>query len=138
MPATINMQDMRYLNLLDKITRVRTRFCFKYNEAIYFCVPKQLVSKTVGENGRNVKRMSEIIRKKIKIIPIPNGIQHAKPFIESIIAPITFKNLEITDDEMILTARSQNKASLFGRNKRRLIEMQKIVKDFFGKEFRIV
>ena len=68
MVNTLNMQDIRYLNLFNKITRVSTRFCFKYNEAIIFCVPKQLVSKAVGEGGRNVKHISEILKRKIKII----------------------------------------------------------------------
>ena len=39
---------------------------------------------------------------------------------------------------LILTAGSQSKAALIGRNKRRLLELQRIAKDYFGKEFRIV
>jgi hypothetical protein len=139
MTSTINMQDMRYLNLFGKVTRVDTRFCFFYNDTIYFCVPKPLLSRAVGQNGRNVKEISTILGKKIKIIPIPAGIQHAKPFIETIIFPVTFKNLEVSDKEIIITAGNmQNKAALIGRNKVRLVEMQKIVHDFFGKEFRII
>ncbi len=68
MAATINMQDMRYLNLFGKITRVNTRFCFKYNEAIVFCVPKSMISRSVGAGGKNVKQLNQILRKKIKII----------------------------------------------------------------------
>jgi len=138
MPNTINMQDMRYLNLFEKMTRVQTRYCFKYNEFIVFCVPKHLVSAAIGEDGRNVKRMSEILRKRIKVIPIPDGIYHIKQFIEAIISPIRFKDLNISGNEVVLTAGSQNKAALIGRNKRRLLEMQKIMKDYFNKDFRIV
>ena len=138
MVNTIDMEDMRHLNLFGKITQVGTRFCFNYNEMIVFCVPKQLISKAVGENGRNAKQISEILRRKIKIIPQPQGIHHARDFIQTIVSPIAFKDLEIKDNEMILTAGSQSKAALLGRNKRRLIEMQKIVKSFFGKEFRII
>ena len=144
MTKVINMQDLRYLNLFEKITRISTRFCFKYNEAIIFCVPKRLVSKGVGAGGENIKHLSRILRRKIKIIPIPQGIQHAKIFISAIVSPVTFKDLEITEDtikgasEIILNAGSQNKAALIGRNKRRFLEMQQIVRDFFGKEFRIV
>jgi len=132
------MQDMRYLNLFGKITRVSTRFCFKYNEAIVFCVPMRFVSQSVGERGENIKKMSEILRKRIKVIPAPRGIQDAKKFIEAIVSPVKFNGLEVTDNEIVLTAGSHNKAALIGRNKRRLLEMQGIVKDFFDKEFRIV
>ncbi len=138
MVNTIDMQDMRYLNLFGKVTRVSTRFCFKYNEAIIFCVPKALIPKAIGEGGRNIKQINEILRKRIKIIPVPRGIQDVKLFIGAIVKPVTFKDLEIKDNEIILTAGSLNKAALIGRNKRRFLEMQKIVKDFFGKEFRIV
>lgn len=137
MMSILDMQDIRYLNLFGKITKIRTRFCFKYNETMFFCVPKNLLSKCIGENGRNVRQISEILRKKIKIIPIPLGIQHIKQFIEIIVSPVTFKGLEIKGNEIILTAGGQSKAALIGRNKRRFLEMQKIIKSFFGKEFRI-
>ena len=137
MENTINMQDMRYLNLFEKLTRVQTRFCFKYNEFIVFCVPKHLVSMAIGPNGANVKRMSEILRRRIKVIPAPEGIYHAKQFIEAIISPVRFKDLNITDNEIIVNA-GQSKAALIGRNKRRFLEMQKIIKDYFRKDFRIV
>ncbi|MFC1710841.1 hypothetical protein ACFLZJ_01650 [Nanoarchaeota archaeon] len=138
MAGTINMQDMRYLNLFGKITRVDTRFCFKYNEAIVFCVPKQLVSKSVGQAGKNVKKLNEILHKKIKIIPAPNSINDAEQFLRDIVSPVGFKGMEVTDDEIILTAGSQNKAALIGRNKRRMKEMQQIVADYFKRDFRIV
>ncbi len=135
---TINMQDMRYLNLFGKITKVDTRFCFKYNEMIIFCVPKPLISKSIGEGGRNIKRINDVIKKRIRIISKPQSVGDAKYFIESIIKPVTFKDLEVKGNEIILTAGSQNKAALIGRNRRRFLEMQKIVKDYFGKEFRII
>ena len=138
MNNVINMQDMRYLNLFGKITRVSTRFCFKYNEAIIFCVPKRFISKAIGEGGKNIKQMNEILHKKIKVISSPNGIQDLNSFLESIISPVKFKETEIKNNEIILTAGSQNKAALIGRNKRRLLEMQSIVKSFFGKQFKII
>ncbi len=137
MVNTINMQDLRYLNLFEKIMHVRTRFCFRYNEAIVFCVPKTLVSKAIGERGKNIKKMSGILGKKIKIVESPKGISDVEIFIKAVVSPVTFKNIEIKDNE-VMVAGGSNKAALIGRNKRRLLEMQKIVRNFFGKEFRIV
>jgi transcription antitermination factor NusA-like protein len=138
MAKTIEMQDMRYLNLFGRTTRVVTRFCFKYNETIIFCVPKSLVSRAIGEKGRNIRKINEILRKKIKVISIPLGIQDAKKFIEAIVSPVTFKDLEIKEDEIIITAGSQSKAALIGRNRRRLLELQKISRDYFEKDLRII
>jgi len=98
----------------------------------------RFVSQAVGKGGENIKKMNEILRKRIKVIPKPRGIQDAKKFIEAIVNPVRFNELEVKDDEIVLTAGSHSKAALIGRNKRRLIEMQGIVRDFFGREFRIV
>ena len=138
MANIIDMQSLRYLNLFGRITRVSTRFCFKYNEAIFFCVPKRFLSKAVGENGENVKKISNILRRKIKIIPKPSSVVDVNSFIQVIVSPVTFKKIEVSDKEVVLTAGSQSKAALIGRNKRRLLEMQKVIKDFFNRDFKII
>jgi transcription antitermination factor NusA-like protein len=109
-----------------------------YNKTLIFAVPKNLLNKALGEQGRNIKKMSEILGTKVKIIPSPRGIHDVKPFIENIIKPVTFKSLDVKGNEMIITAGSQSKAMLIGRNKQRLIELQRIVKDYFGKELKII
>jgi len=60
---TIDMQGMRYLNLFSNITKVNTRHFFKYNETIMFCVPRPFLSKALGKNGSNLKRIGEILKK---------------------------------------------------------------------------
>lgn len=135
---TIDMKDMMHLKLFSKVTGIDTRFCFNYNETIFFCVPKNLLSRAIGEGARNVRRINEIVHKKIRILPNPRGIEDAKNFIEAIVRPVTFKEIQITDNEMILNAGSQSKAALIGRNKRRLLEMQQIVADYFKRDFRII
>lgn len=138
MANTINMQDMRHLNLFGRITQISTRFCFKYNECIIFGVPGHLISKAIGENGKNLKKLSEIIGKRVKVVPNPNGVEDAEKFLEKIITPTKFKEMKLVGDEIIITAGTQNKAALLGRNKRRLIELQIIVKNSFGKDLRII
>ncbi len=135
---TISMQDMRYLNLFERVTKVRTQFCFKYNETIFFCVPKPLVSRAIGEGAKNIRHLSETLGRRIKVIAIPEDVTHAKSFIEAIVAPVEFKDLSVTEDTLTITAGSQSKAALLGRNKRRLLEMQQIVSDFFHKECVII
>ena len=85
-----------------------------------------------------MRRISDILGKKIRIIASPRGIVDAKVFIEDIIKPVTFKGLDIKGNEMILTAGAQSKAILIGRDKKRLIELQKIIEDYFGKELKII
>jgi len=138
MVNTINMKDIRHLNLFGKITKINTRFYFNYNNALVFCVPRVLVSKAVGEKGKNVIELNRILKKKIKIIAMPNGIENARSFVSSIVSPVEFRELEVDENDIVISANRQSKAALIGRDKRRLIELQKIMNDFFGKGVRIV
>ncbi len=136
MASTIDMQDLRYLNLFQKVTRIQTRHVFHYNNSIYFCVPKSMLSQALGRDVENLRKIGGIIKKRIKIIPMPKDISHAKDFIQAIISPATFKELEVKGDEMIVTAGNmQNKATLLGRNKTKLEEMKKIIGSYFAKDF---
>lgn len=138
MVNTLDMQDLRYLNLFEKVTRIRTHYCFEYNNTIIFCVPREFVSQAIGPDARNLRRISEIIKKRVKVIYIPKDSQDIKRFIELVVSPVTFKDLEILPNEIVMNAGSQSKAALIGREKRRLIEMQKITQNFFKKDFRII
>lgn len=136
MENTIDMKDLRYLNLFEKISRVSTRHCIKYNNALIFCVPEKLMAKAIGEKGKNVKKMQSILHKNIKVIPLPDGEEGAGKFIEAVVSPITIKNVDVGEDMIVVNA-GKNKAALIGRNKRRMLEMQKIVKGFFDKEYKV-
>lgn len=133
---TLDMQFIRYLNLFEKITRVRTKNCFSYNNAIIFGVPYMQVSRAIGQNGENIKQMSEILGRKIKVIAFPARNIHE--MISRIVEPVRFKNLEVKNNEVIITAGRESKASLIGRNRARLEELNNIVKEYYGKDVRII
>ena len=137
MIKTFDMQDLRYLNLFEKITRVNTRYLFKYNNMLVFCVPKNLIKKALGENAKNLRRMSEILGKKIKVIFQPKQ-DEIKVFIETLISPHTFRDIEITENEIIINAGRISKAALIGRDKLRLEELRNIMQALFKKDVRIV
>jgi len=133
---TLDMQFIRYLNLFEKITRVRTKNCFFYNNVIIFGVPHILVSKAIGEGGNNIKKMSEILNKRIKVISFPS--RNIFEFVCKIIEPVKFKSLEMNDKEVIINEGRQSKAALIGRNRQRLEELNQIVKEYYGKDVRII
>jgi transcription antitermination factor NusA-like protein len=137
--GVIDMRAMRYINLLDKITRVKTRKCFIHNNVVFFAVSGDSVSKAIGPSASNIKLMQEKIGRKIKIIREENGFGDIKRFIEDIVAPIRLKSVEVKDGVIIITAgNNQNKATLIGRNKRRFLELKKVLHDFYNFDLRII
>ena len=138
MKQTIDMKCMRYLNLFEKITGVRTKNCFSYNNFVIFAVPGALMSRVIGENGKNAKQVSYILGKKVKIVSLPENARETEKFVADIVSPFTFRNLEVTDKEIIIYANKDSKAALIGRNKIKLEELKKIIEEYFGKELRLV
>jgi NusA-like KH domain protein len=134
--VTLDMRFIRYLNLFERITRTITKNCFFYNNTVIFAVPFSLVSRSLGEGRRNVRIMSEILGKRVRIIALPNG--NVQEFISEVIFPVRFKSIEVNEREIVINAGRQSKAALIGRNKARLEEINNIAKEYFNREVRII
>ena len=137
--ATINMQTMRYINLLDRVTRVKTKRCFYYNGTVIFAVPFGFVNRAVGAGGKNIKHMQRVIGRRVKVVREPESETDAERFLKDVVDPMEFKSIEIKGDFIIISAGSRSRAAtLIGRSKIKLEELNKIVKDNFGKELKII
>ena len=139
MAAVIDMKAMRYINLLDKISRVKTRRCFIYNNAIFFAVNKRQVSQAIGPAASNIRKIQESLGTRVKIIKEAESVEEVSRFVGDIIFPIKPREIEIKESAVIITAgNTQNKASLIGRNKRRMEELNKTIRDDFDLELKII
>lgn len=136
--ATIDMQTMRYINLLDRASHVKTHTCFVYNNTIMFAVPRSMVSKALGPDALNVRRIQDELGKKVRILAAPEGRQDLNEFVGKLIAPVGFKSIEVKGEECIINAGSQHKAALIGRNRRRFEELATVIKDLFSLELKII
>jgi NusA-like KH domain protein len=129
---TLDMQFIRYANLFNQITRIRTNHCFEYNNTVIFVVPKSLIARSIGPNNINLEKLSSIIRKKVKVISIPKDKTDLENFVSILVRPIRIKGIEIKEDEAVISTNPQSKASLIGRGKLRLAEMENILGQYFG------
>ena len=140
MAREIDMQVMRYLNLFSKTTRVSTMDCFNYNGQIIFVVPKAKVSLAIGKDASNVRKLRDILRKKIKVIAKPEENKDGiSKFVSDIVDPVEFTKIDYREGSVILTAGRQSKAALIGRNRGREKELALILNHMFGvKKFKIM
>lgn len=132
MVKVLDMQFIRYANLFSKVTQMATNHCFEYNHTIIFVVPRNLVMKAIGPNNMNLRKLSDVIGKKVKVIAAPKGIEDLNGFVSIITYPVKFKSIDIKDREAVINANIQSKASLIGKEKARLSEMENILGQYFG------
>ncbi|MFH0808631.1 MAG: KH domain-containing protein [archaeon] len=134
MAGTIDMQLMRYINLFARTTGVQTMRVFVYNNQIIFAVPRSKVSLAIGKGAVNVRRLNEILRRKIKVVSMPSVDSSGEigKFVEDVVAPIDFNGVDVKEDEVVINAGRQSKAALIGRGRQREKELGDVLRNFFG------
>jgi NusA-like KH domain protein len=142
---TFDMQFIRYMNLFSRITRVSAKHSFLYNNMIVFVVMPSNVERAIGRDNENLKKISNILGKRIRVVAQPRGIRDISGFLSVIVSPIKYQNLNIVDNEtgekevVISTQGRENKAMLIGRERIREKELKEIVEQYFGiKNLKIV
>ena len=121
-------QDIQYINIFEQITKVRASDCFTYGFYLIFVVPKGLLSKAIGQQGNNAKRLSSVLNKKLKIISFSGNKEE---FIKDILAPIKFKELKLEGNTLSIKAGPQSKALIIGKNSSRIKELKGILERYF-------
>jgi NusA-like KH domain protein len=146
MEKKLNMQVMRYMNLLARVTRVNAKHCFLYNNTIVYVVSGQFVQYAIGRNNENLKKLSEIIGKRIRVLAEPKGEGDLNQFVGVLVAPAKFEKIEIVDNQenrerevVVYTDGRESKAMMIGRGRQREIELKDILGQYFGvKNLRIM
>ena len=134
MVNVIDMQLMRYINLFGRTTKISTTKVFYYNNQIIFAVPKSKVSMAIGKGACNIKKMSETLRKKIRVVVMPkvDDDEGICKFVEDVVSPIEVSGVELKSGVLIVNGGRQSKAALIGRNRIREKELKDVLKSFFG------
>jgi len=139
MKTIIDIRKIRYLNLFERITGIRGMDCFFYNNMVYFAVLPQDIFRAIGKDSENLKKLSNVIERKIRVIAYPSKLKEAPKFILQMIVPLELKNITINGKEIIIDAGSREaKALLMGRDKKKLEELEDIIKSFFGCELKVL
>jgi NusA-like KH domain protein len=142
MTKTFNMQFIRYINIFSRVTGVPAKHCFAYNNMIVFIIPGFALERAIGRDNSNLKKLSEIIGKRIRVVAEPSNIKEIHRFIEILAAPIQFEKVEVnneTKEATITTSGMESKAMLIGRGRARETELREILEQYFKiKTLRIV
>ncbi len=121
-------QDIQYINIFEQITKVRSSDCFTYGFNLVFVVPEGYLSKAIGQQGVNAKKLSSVLNKKVKIISYSGN---KESFIADILSPIKFKELKLEGTTLSIKAGPQSKALIIGKNSSRIKELKGILERYF-------
>lgn len=141
---TFDMQFIRYINLFSKVTGVSPKHCFAYNNMLVFVVPKMAVEMALGRDASNLKKLSEILGKRIRVLGEPDSKKDISGFLTRLVSPVQFEKIEvktgINGEEIVITAGGlENRSMLIGRQRARENELKAVVEQYFEiKNLRIV
>ena len=136
MTKVFDMQFIRYINLFGKVTRVIAKHCFSYNNTLVFIVAKNQIEQSIGKENSNLRKLSEILGKRIRVIAEPHSRKDIESFVKVLVSPVQFDSLEIVknsegSEEVLIKADLQGRSMLIGRNKARLEELKQIMEQYF-------
>ena len=129
----LTIDSIQYINLFEQLTKTNVKGFFP-NSHLIFIVQEGHISRAIGKNGINVKRIEELIRKKIKIV------EYSKDpliFVKNLILPLKIKKISVYDNNIEVNADTGAKALLIGRNSQNLIHLNNIIKNYFNLTLKI-
>ncbi|MFH1456132.1 MAG: NusA-like transcription termination signal-binding factor [archaeon] len=124
-----------YINVFERITRARVKDCFIDDNILVFVIEQGDIGKALGKAGSNIHRLSNLMKKKIKLIEYNINI---KQFIINLIYPI--RPIEIVIDGkgiLVKTTNNKEKGQIYGREKSNLKKINELVKKYFKTEIRL-
>ncbi len=135
MTKTFDMQFIRYINLFSRVTRVTAKHCFLYNNTLVFIVPFIQVERAIGKDNSNLKQLSQILGKRIRVLAEPRARKDLTNFVKVLVAPARFDSLDVVKsengEEVLIKADLEGRSMLIGRNKARLEELKQIIEQYF-------
>ncbi len=132
MKINLSLNSIRYLNLLEKISRVKAKNCFFYNNSLIFIIEKKDFSKAIGKNGKNMKILSSILKKRVRLIFFPKNKKEIENFFVELVKPIKLEEIKLKNNELFVKGGLEERSIIIGRNRKGEKEILSILNDFFG------
>lgn len=117
------------MTLFENVTRAKLHDCISSDELLTFVVEPHELGRAIGPKGKNVRRLEELVRKKVRVVEFNDD---CVSFIKNLLYPVVVSNLVIEGDIVTIVAPDQQaKSWLIGRNASRLRANEAIVKRYF-------
>lgn len=125
-------ETLKLMSLFESITRTRLKDCFiDSNNILTFIVVNGDIGKAIGKDASNVKKLENMLNRKIKIVEFDSSVLG---FIRNLVYPIRPRNVvEEADIVTIESSDSKSRGLLIGRNASSLRNFEAITKKYYPK-----
>lgn len=119
---------MKIISLFESLTATKLKDCIS-NDKLIFIAEKDQIGKAIGKNGANIKRLENILKRKIRIVEFDENVVQ---FVKNLIYPINAKSIEESDSVITITGHdTKSKGILIGRDRQNINNTMNIVKRYF-------
>ncbi|MBU2633805.1 MAG: NusA-like transcription termination signal-binding factor [Nanoarchaeota archaeon] len=124
----IDQDTIQNINLFEQVTKAKVKNYFSNNDVLNFIVEHTEMGKAIGKNASNIKRLTSLFKKKIRVIEFnKNPIN----FIKNLIYPLKPQEINQNEQEIEIKADTKTKALLIGRNQQNLKLYNDILDHYF-------
>lgn len=137
MTQKLDTTSLMQISLFEKITHAKVKDCFEDNfKQLVFCVQPRQLFQAIGKNGAHVKKIEQLMKKKIRVIEFN---QEIAGFIQSLCYPhkvsVEYEKQMLWDSEkhvaVVTPADAQARGYLIGKGASNLRNMENICRRYF-------
>lgn len=132
-------QMLQWMTLFEKVTKAKVKDFFLQQDKLCFIVQPGNLHKGLGPNKRNIAKLEDLTKRKVKVIEYSDDI---KRFITNVFSPLKIVDIEV-DDEGIVTITGpdqKTKGLMIGQKARNLRLFEGVVQKYFPdvKEIKVI
>lgn len=118
--------------MFETLTQTKLKDCIVEEDRIIFIVEANQIGKAIGKKGVNVKKIENLLNKKIKVTEFNSNVLQ---FIQNFIYPLKVRDIKEEDKIITITGPdTKTRGLLIGRDAKNLNNLKSIVKRYFDVE----
>ena len=128
----LTQDSINLINLFERITKARVKDCIIEEKKLIFIVNEEDISRAIGKNGNNVKRIINLAKKDVQVVAYNDDVTK---LILNLIYPNKVDNIKLDNKIVsINVSDSMTKGRIFGRDRENLKRVANISKRYFDIE----
>ena len=131
----LDRDKIQKINLFESLTNAKVKELTD-EDKITIIVDEGEIGKAIGKNGKNIKMFENMLHKKIKIVEFSKD---PLKFTANFIHPAKAELIQLNNNNIEIKAKDRKtKGLLIGRERKNLNELEKLLKEYFKLNIKII